>query len=222
MSFPQNLYRLNTIVKKSSILFPRKLRYKILIPQNMQTELILTDYGKTLRAQNRRFIVEEDGKELVNLPMRKVKTIRLFSGNKLTTNALFLALQGEIPVFLMYRNGQVAASLRSPAYGSIATIRVQQAFFSRSPEGMIWAKNLVLQKIENQKRILRKELRNRKKDSLKKFLQEKLSVLEKAGKNLMQKTFPQRRFLMAQEAFASRAYFSALSRLLPAEYAFSK
>lgn len=186
-------------------------------------QLVLDKYGAMLRVKDGRFYVRtEDKKQLI--PMSKVKSIMLSRSTIVSAEAIANAVEREIDLFFVERNGRPFARVWSNRYGSIATIRKNQVAFSRSPEAVGWVKDLLSHKLDNQCALLiglgrpdmaTENLIQSTVEKIKGF-QEKIRQLEAKELSAAAGT------LRGWEGNASRHYFSCISAHLPDAYRFEK
>jgi len=116
-------------------------------------QLVVNKYGASLRVRDGQFYLRA-GEEQQLIPMDKVKSIMLNRSCMVSGEAIAGAVEREIDVFFVERNGQPLARVWSPRYGSIATIRKRQLAFSRSAAAVAWVTETVAAKIDNQCALL--------------------------------------------------------------------
>src|SRR5574344_968398 len=116
-------------------------------------ELILNTFGTSLNRDNEGFVItHKDGKQ--RNPPDGIKSIQISKGAQITSDAVILAVEKEIEVLFMDRSGNPVGRIWSPKYGSVSTIRKGQLAFTFSKEAVVWIKDLVRKKIENQQALL--------------------------------------------------------------------
>lgn len=81
----------------------------------------------------------------------KLSGIHLYKPCSITTPALLLAAAHEIPVLIYDHTSRVQVWTWSHKYGSIADLRVRQAFYSHSDDKNAWIKHLISMKIDGQR-----------------------------------------------------------------------
>lgn len=111
--------------------------------------LMIENYGVTIDVENQMFRLSVEDKIRKFSPV-KITSINVLSPCVVTTPALMLAVRNQIPVLIFNSSGKVDAWIWSPAYGSIATIRKHQAYFSDSEDGMQWVRDVLVFKTQNQ------------------------------------------------------------------------
>lgn len=116
-------------------------------------ELILNTFGTSLSRDNEAFqIIHKDGKQ--RIPAQGVKSIQISRGAQITSDAVLLAIENEIEVLFMDKSGNPIGRIWSSKYGSVSTIRKGQLSFTFSHEAVIWIKDVIRRKIENQQALL--------------------------------------------------------------------
>jgi CRISPR-associated protein Cas1 len=190
-------------------------------------QLYIDSYGAFLGVKNGMFWVKPQEAEGRLIAVRKIKTILLSKGIRVSTDALFLALENTIPILLLDRIGRTKGQVWSGQYGSVSTIRKNQAIFANHIQGMIWIRELIIQKITNQKKLL-EQLYNKK--HLKEFShQNAQDIMEgmiiklknwDATPNLDLKDIAAT--FRGWEGTASRAYFHCFTLVIPKHFEFKK
>jgi CRISPR-associated protein Cas1 len=93
-------------------------------------ELILNTFGVSLGRENEGFVVtSSEGKQ--RIPTDAIKSIQISKGVHITSDAVFLAIEKEIDLVFVERNGKPAGRVWSHKFGSISTIRKGQLNFNR-------------------------------------------------------------------------------------------
>lgn len=118
-------------------------------------DLILNTFGLSIGRENEGFVVTSPaGKQ--RIPADSIKSIQICRGVNITSDAVFLAVEKEIDLVFIERNGTPAGRLWSHKFGSISTIRKGQLNFSRSSSAVEWIKKIIVKKIQNQQALLMK------------------------------------------------------------------
>ena len=193
-------------------------------------QIILNTYGTYLSVANGRFAIKTDDKT-ETMPIRQVQSISLVRGTSVSSDALLLALEADIPVLLTDRNGRTLGHFWSGRFGSIATIRKNQALMATHPKGLEWIAGVIAQKLSNQAGLLKKLLAEQKlkqpywsayRKAASGIPSLRLQFLDwrpegdKEQMDLAKKTF------RGWEGTASRLYLMALSEALPDKYRFDR
>jgi CRISP-associated protein Cas1 len=193
-------------------------------------QLYLDSFGASLRVKNKMFWVKPLHSEGRTFPIREVNAIFMTKGVHVSTGALFLAIEHQIPVLLINGIGHLVGQVWSGQYGSIASIRKQQALLSQHPKGMLWIKDLMIQKLESQKTLIQRWANHKTLNPVMDY--EKLDGSIRVIHNMIvkYKTFDLKDFkdlkdiemtFRGWEGTASRHYFICLSQLLPQKYQFN-
>jgi CRISP-associated protein Cas1 len=178
--------------------------------------LYLDSFQAALRAKDKTFVVASPSNADKTFAPEAIKTIFLTKGVSVTTDALLLAIAHDIPVVLLDGIGHPVGQVWSGQYGSISTIRQQQAVWSRTPDALIWIKNeIIIPKIEAQLQHLQ---------TLPQIVGHSITVLEKTIAQVdtlkIDTVAGNADILRGYEGIASRHYFMALSQNLPAGFQF--
>lgn len=115
--------------------------------------IIIDDFGVTIEKNNFCFeLSSEKGVRIIN--PHKITAMHILKPCTITSPAILLAAEFEIPVLFFSEAGKIKAKLYSPGFGSIATIRYNQVFFTNSAESTQWIKKCLIFKIEEQLSLL--------------------------------------------------------------------
>ena len=117
-------------------------------------QIYIDSYGAFLGVRNGMFWVKPRNSEGRAFPVREVNAIMLTQGVSMSSDALILAIQNTIPVLLLDAVEHPIGQVWSGQFGSISTIRKNQALFSNDLQGMEWIRQVLLQKIEQQSALL--------------------------------------------------------------------
>ena len=186
-------------------------------------ELILNTFGVTLNRENECFVITSaDGRQ--RIPPDGIKTIQVGRAAQITSDAVMLAVEHEIEVLFMDRAGTPVARVWSPKYGSISTIRKGQLNFTYTHDALVWIKEVILKKIENQQALMLlfqtdEEADRRKVEKNIQKLEDyrnKIRVLDGEVVNDVAPT------LRGWEGQASKIYFSTINMFLPEQFRFEQ
>jgi CRISP-associated protein Cas1 len=123
-------------------------------------QLLFVTKGLVIKKRGDRLLVIENGQEF-SVSLRQVSSVAMANHCFVSTAALRLAVEHEIPVFILDDLGNVQARMCSPAFVGHARLRRQQVYFADSPQASDWVKELFGLKTEQQAQNLR-FLANRK------------------------------------------------------------
>ena len=167
--------------------------------------LIIDNYGVKLEVEDDKFKISTE-KEIRYASPLKITSINILKPCSVTTPALALAAKNQVPVLIYSNLGKVQACIWSHQYGTIADIRLRQAFFAQNAEAIEWATYLIKLKIEGQRRNLQwltQRVIAKKEETGKKIggINGLLSLLQHAGT---------KEDIRVLEAQASRQYWDAI------------
>lgn len=116
-------------------------------------ELVINTFGTSVNRDNECFVIStKEGRQ--RIPSESVDTIQIGRGVQLTSDAIILAIEKEIEIFFNDKSGMPLGRVWSPKYGSISTIRKGQLNFTFSHDSLVWIKDVICTKIENQQALL--------------------------------------------------------------------
>ena len=186
-------------------------------------ELVLNTYGTTLNRDNEGFVIStSEGRQ--RIPAEGINTIQIGKGAQITSDAVMLAVEREIEVLFMDRSGNVIGRIWSPKYGSVSSIRKGQLNFSLSHEAIVWIKDVIRQKIENQQALLlTMEAKddytaNRVQTAIRRMEDYRTKIGGIDGEVISDVAST----LRGWEGLSSKIYFEALNLFLPEKYRFEK
>jgi CRISP-associated protein Cas1 len=183
-------------------------------------QLVINTFGASLRRQGDRFVVRAGPKRMV-ASAAKVRSILVTTAVHLTSDAIVLAIQHNIDVVFVDRNGEPIARVWPPRMGSTAAIRRRQLEVASGPEGLAIAREWVASKLRHQSEFL-EELGQRRPGQGAVFdgpiatIRSSLAQLEELDGTIEDR----RGRLMGLEGSAGRAYFACLGKLVPEGFRF--
>ncbi|MCG8330491.1 MAG: CRISPR-associated endonuclease Cas1 [Chitinophagales bacterium] len=188
-------------------------------------QVYLDSYGAFLGVRNGLFWIKPRQAEGRSIPVRKVKAIFLAKGVRVSTDALQLAIQEGIPVLLLDGIGRPLGQVWSGQFGSISTIRKQQALFSLRLEGLYYMAKVLRKRLYGQEQVLTQLMTQGR-------IREQQWHECKLGLEAMNKQFRQahkyknindlKNSMRGWEGVATRQYFRLLSKALPKQYRFEQ
>lgn len=116
-------------------------------------DLIINTFGTYLTKDNDTFmVVHAEGKQRIDPAI--LRSISLSKGAQISSDAAMLAIQHGIDVFFVDKTGEPFGRIWSNKYGSVSTIRRKQLDFTLSVHAVLWMKNLLCEKIDNQAALI--------------------------------------------------------------------
>lgn len=164
----------------------------------------------------------DEAAEVQRVPLRQIETVFVHRATLLTAELAFAAVEHDIDVQFVDRRGKPEARLWSSRFGSISVIRKKQALFAQSDQALLWVRQLLAEKCEQQAALLlslpapaEEQMTS---DAAIKIVEYRKRILAVSGERLAD-VAPQ---LRALEAAASKVYFQTLSALMPPQYRFAQ
>ena len=163
------------------------------------------------------------GEKTAEYPAVRIQQILITTSASVTSDAVELAVEYDIHLAFLGARGRPVASVFPAKHGSTTAIRRKQLQLTESGRGTEMVKEWLLQKMSNQANHLRKIARNfgSKKSSM---LHHAAAQIENQMETLIQvPSVPihlVRNTIGGHEGTASRTYFKALGKIVPAEYQF--
>lgn len=186
-------------------------------------ELVLNTYGGKLSIDNNAFVVTNNlGRQ--RIPCTDVSSITIAKSTVLTSDALMLAVDCDIPVRFTDRGGNNVGCVWSHKYGSISVIRKGQLAFTASPSAVAWIKEVISKKMENQLALLfmLQADTNKDQDMVDKSAA-KIGLLMGKVKTLQGNTIRDvAAMLRGLEGNASKIYFNTLNAFIPEKFRFKE
>lgn len=187
--------------------------------------LHINTYGAYLHVKDEMFEVrlKQDGQEhMHHLAAHKVKTITLATSAALSTDAVRLALINNIDIVFLEYDGKPLGRVWHSKLGSTTRIRKLQLVASLNAQGLIFVKEWICNKLDQQRSFLQSLSKHRPQllDYLKEK-QQRIAALEGGIRALEAgSTAEVAETIRGLEGTAGRLYFEALSRCIPERWQF--
>lgn len=192
-------------------------------------QLYLDSFGAFLHVKNGQFAVRTKSATEQLFPVRDVAAILMTRGTSASTDALLFALKNDVPVLFIDENTHFpVGQVWSGEFGSISTIRKNQAAWTRSLAGFQWVAGFLAQKIEHQRDLLRRlgetgpasdfEKTRQLSDRLLASLARDFAAWPSGKPDFSEKTAGEFR---GKEGTASRLYWQLMARLVPENWGFA-
>ncbi len=184
-------------------------------------QLVINTYGAYLRKSGNCFLVKRDEKSF-EVAVGKVNSILITTAAYITTDAIKLAVDNNIDIVFLDTHGDPYGRVWHPKLGSTTLIRRRQLELYESSEGLNLAKEWGLKKLDNQIELLGrlKKAREEKREELAGYILE-IEHSREQMKRLRGTVDARRQDMLGLEGKASRAYFEALSSIMPERYRFA-
>ncbi len=188
-------------------------------------QLYINTYGAYVHIKDEMFeirIKKDKEIEKHHYSAKKVKSIIISLGAALSSDAVKLAIDNNIDIVFVQKNGFPYGRLWHSKLGSTTKIRKAQLTASLDEVGVKWIKEWIAQKIQNQTEFIKnlKKHRQTKSDYLNnkitKLQNLEISIIQLEAKNISEIAETVRGI----EGTAGRLYFETLNYVLPDEYKF--
>ncbi len=184
-------------------------------------QLVINTYGSYLRKNGNCFLVKKEDKSF-EVAVGKVNSILITTAAYITTDAIKLAVENNIDIVFLDAHGDPYGRVWHPRLGSTTLIRRRQLEIYDSPEGLNLAKEWGLRKLDNQIDLLNRlrKARDERRDELGLHVQE-IEQSREQMRRLRGTIEFRRQEMLGLEGRASRAYFEAISTIMPEKYRFA-
>ncbi|NJN34993.1 MAG: CRISPR-associated endonuclease Cas1 [Saprospiraceae bacterium] len=157
------------------------------------------------------------------IAVHKVRTIALSERTMLSASAVKLALQHNVDIVFLAHDGFPIGRLWHSKLGSTTKIRKRQLEASLTTEGVVFTKNWIIRKVENQLDFIKDLKKHRAQHA--DFLNDKISKLEALIISIQtlegRKVSDIADILRGLEGTAGRLFFETVSYVFPKDYQFS-
>ena len=184
-------------------------------------ELVFTTPGAYISVKDGLFAIKT-GEQKTAVAPAKVDRIILTTEAVITTAVIKLAVENNIDLIVLERNGDPVGRFWHSRFGSITTIRRKQLELHMNEKGLDFAKEWIVAKLSSQIEYCKELAKNRK--TLHDGLLEKLSTLEANREKLTAlsgSVEEKRGTITGLEGSASKVYFEILALSIPEKYRFS-
>ena len=182
---------------------------------------MVNSYGAYLRKNGNCFLVKREDRSF-EVAVGKVNSILITTAAYITTDAIKLAVDNNIDIVFLDSHGNPYGRVWHPKLGSTTLIRRRQLEIYDSSDGLNLAKEWGLKKLENQIDLLGRlrKTREEKRDLLDEYIRE-IENSQEQMKKLRGTIDIRRQDMLGLEGKAARAYFEAISSIMPERYQFA-
>lgn len=166
--------------------------------------IYLQEQGSKISRQGRRLLVSREDQPLLSIPIHRLERLLIIGQIQITTSALALLLDRQIPVIFLTLRGQVRGALIPPDSPHTAIRQKQYALVQNPAETLQTCRNLVRARAVSAANVLRRYAYNHPDSELKKTAAEILQIAERLD---AQTSIDAVRGL---EGLVGRTYFQAL------------
>lgn len=186
-------------------------------------QLVLHTPGILLKVKAGSFSITA-GEEHRLVSPKQLSSIAVTAGCLISSAAIELAVEHDLPIYFFDEIGDATACLRSPYFESIASLRRKQVYFDDSLEAVSWVLDILREKTEAQLSVLA-YLRNRRESQsemileAEKYLKENLVAIPLPESLLLNELSDE---LMGWEGMQSKKYWATISAALPPIWQFPR
>jgi CRISPR-associated protein Cas1 len=186
--------------------------------------LYITSYGTYIHSDGKCFVVECGGDKR-SVSAAQVSSVVIGTAASFSTDAIHLAIKNNIDIVFTDRFGDPYGRIWHPHLGSTNLIRRKQLKLSESGSGLRYPLLWLYEKSNNQAAFL-EELASRREGQVEGIVKEKVAYIkEHAEKFTSRNNFDDDDEtacgqIRGHEGAVGRAYFAALSAVMPEKYAF--
>lgn len=184
-------------------------------------QLVINSYGAYLRKNGNCFLVKREDRSF-EVAVGKVNSILITTAAYITTDAIKLAVDNNIDIVFLDSHGDPYGRVWHPKLGSTTLIRRRQLEVYDTLDGLNLAKEWGLRKLENQIDLLgrMRKTREEKRNLLDGYILE-IENSRDQMKRLRGTIESRRQDMLGLEGMAARAYFEAISSIMPERYRFA-
>jgi len=166
-------------------------------------------------------LVKKDDKSF-EVAANKISSVLITTAAYITTDAIKMAVENNIDIVFLDAHGDPYGRIWHPKLGSTTLIRRRQLEIYDTADGLKLAKEWGLKKLDDQIALLNrlKKARPEKGDDLGSYIQE-IEGSREDMKRLRGTIDLRRQEILGLEGMASRAYFGAISSIMPERYRFT-
>ncbi|MCI6152338.1 MAG: CRISPR-associated endonuclease Cas1 [Fusobacterium perfoetens] len=182
-------------------------------------EVYIQEKGSSLRREKEHFIIESKGK-INHISPEKITNIIIEDNSIISTNAIKLAVENDIPIFLSDGIGNIYGKVWKPHFGKNSLVRLKQLKVFNSKYGNSIGKEWIILKLESQKKHIMKIYKRRNKDYT-----NEVFLFDNIINSVKQLGIEKENFsntIMGYEGNGSRLYYSLIAKMLPENIGFTK
>jgi CRISPR-associated protein Cas1 len=185
-------------------------------------QIVLDTRGLQFSVRNKCFLIEAENESRIIHPSR-VSSVLITAPCRISSPALVLASESEIPVIICNNCGKPEARIWSPRFFNISTLRRKQYLFSVHVKALDWAYNVILKKIDGQTNNL--AFMSDRKPSIVTDIEKALREIEAQTSRIQFSEngdpLVTKKTLLFVEAFAASRYWQLIGLKLPEPWNFS-
>lgn len=182
--------------------------------------LVVNSYGSKVLVHSGRLLVRTPEKRKT-YPIKKLRSVTLHKGVVLSTDAALLCIENGVDVLFFSRAQKPEGRIWSHRFGSVSTIRRRQIEYATGRDALEWVKETLAEKARCQAAVLIALDEALMSDQEKAENEEKLEAAARKVEAVEAERIEEAaQTLRGLEGQASRHYFQALGKALPAPFTF--
>lgn len=186
-------------------------------------KLVINTPGTRISKRGNCFFIKKDNKK-ERICSKKVKQILISTSASITTDAIKIAIENDVDIVFMNRQGIPFGRIWNSQINSISTIRRKQLLLKDNTLGTDFIKEFISRKLTNQinhLELLAKNRRDERRDFIKQSVNKIRIQIVKINNIKNQNNIDNiRSTIQGYEGIGSRMYFRTLAYLLPDKYTF--
>lgn len=175
-------------------------------------EVYIQEKGSALRKEKNHFLIETKINSNCISP-EKVTSIIMEDSTSITTGAIKLAIENDIPLFLSDGLGNIYAKIWKPSFGKNSLVRLQQLKVFNSKYGNKIGREWIISKIESQKKHIIKIYQRRNLNCVQEIKKFNNIIYQIKGIDIRIENYSNT--IMGYEGIASQLYYSIIEKMLP-------
>lgn len=178
--------------------------------------IYLDEQGSEVKKKGELLIIEKDDKTIAEIPLAQLDRMVIIGNIQITTPALALLLDNEIPVSFVTTYGNYRGKLEPPTHKNIKLRLKQYERYNDKTFRLNHSKEIIKGKLKNGKIFLQKHWRNNPEIDINLEIREIEASLKRldSAESLED--------IRGFEGAAAKGYFSAFGRLVKKEFKFEK
>ena len=198
-----------------------------LVQSHDTSQLVVSGFGAFLSKKSERLVIRQGKKTVYEFPLFRIQEVVIASKGVSISSDLVLELcQRGIRLSFMASNGRPYAMLTSPLLGATVSTRRQQILAFDDERGAMFARWVVMGKLQNQERLLKyfgkylKQIDPQRFERIQEIVTSLKALYKKAQSIHAQHVDEARPLLMGLEGTAGRLYWDGVKEILKERVAF--
>ncbi len=178
--------------------------------------IYLDEQGSELKKRGEIIVVEKEGEVIAELPLAQVDRIVIIGNVQITTQALAMMFDKDIPISFITSYGNYRGKLKPPTHKNIVLRLKQFASYHDNRFRIEHSKAVMKAKLKNSRTFLQKHARNKPEIDINSEINEIEALMKRLdGAGSIDE-------MMGIEGISARHYFSAFGRLVKNGFSFQQ